>query len=159
MIKTIIQLLWVLFITYYTIVMIPLLLFINKDPLYLSFCYINYLMSKLLGMNLFMINGYKLQKTIILCNHVSMYDILVSFITQIYYYKVFEFCLKKQISYIPGIGWWCKIMGFPILDRNVDDVKLLEHHKTKKTILIFPKVLVSLERNICERLIMRKKNR
>ena len=130
--------LWIFLCLYYSIALIPPLLVIDKRDLYLSFCYFNYLISELFNTNIFIKNDYQPKKTIILHNHVSMYDILISFITQIYYNNVFEFCLKKQVSYVPGIGWWCKIMGFPILNRNKSDINILKNHKTQNSILIYP---------------------
>jgi len=132
------QILWIILSVYYSIVQTPVILVINKEQLYLSFCYFNYIICKLLNTNIFIKNDYKLEKTIILHNHQSMYDILISFITQIYYNNIFEFCLKHQVSYIPGVGWWCKIMNFPILYRNKNDIKLLKNHKTQKSIIIYP---------------------
>jgi len=115
-------------------------------------------MSKLFNVNLFIKNDYKSKKTIILHNHVSIYDIFISFICQAYYNNVYEFCLKKQVSYIPGIGWWCRIMNFPILSRSKLDIETLKNHKTNNSVLIYPEGTRLNKKKYKEAAIFAKKN-
>ena len=77
-------------------------------------------------------------KSTILCNHKTMYDIRSAFYISGYFDKVIGFCLKKQVSYIPGIGRWCTYLNFPILNRNKDDVKILEVDSTPFPVIIYP---------------------
>jgi 1-acyl-sn-glycerol-3-phosphate acyltransferase len=67
-----------------------------------------------------------------------MYDILVAFYISGYFNRVIGFCLKKQIAYVPGIGWWCTYMKFPLLNRNKDDLKILETDNTPFPVIIYP---------------------
>ncbi len=46
--------------------------------------------------------------------------------------------MKKQIKYVPGMGWWTQIMNFPTLSRNQSDIQKLKNHNTKNSILIHP---------------------
>ena len=124
--------------TYYSIASIPLLAITNKDKLYLSACYNGFLISRLFNVNIFIKNELKSNKAIIISNHVSMYDILISFIVQAYHNQVIEFCLKNIICIVPGIGWWCKIMNFLCLNRDKSDIKLIREHKTPKININLP---------------------
>ena len=66
--------------------------------------------------------------------------------------------LKKQVSYVPGIGWWCKIMHFPILTRNKTDINLLKNHKTHNSILIYPEATRFTKKKYLEATQFAKKN-
>jgi lysophosphatidic acid acyltransferase/lysophosphatidylinositol acyltransferase len=67
-----------------------------------------------------------------------MYDVLVMFYMYGYFNQVIGFCLKKQIAYVPGIGWWCTRMKFPTLNRNISDLKTLESVESTFPIVIYP---------------------
>jgi hypothetical protein len=130
--------LWLISITYFSIFAIPFLLYFKKEDLYLSFCYFNYIFSSLLGLEIFYNENIEYEKTIIISNHQSLFDILIAFIFQVYNNRIYEFCLKKTISFFPGIGWWCRIMSFPILSRTKKDIEKLRNHNTRNSILIYP---------------------
>ena len=55
-----------------------------------------------------------------------------------HFHHVIGFCLKKTINQIPGIGWWCKRMKFPVLNRNSKDLNTLNNGSTKFPIVIYP---------------------
>lgn len=77
-------------------------------------------------------------KALIASNHVTMHDISVCFAIQSLHHMVVEQCLRKTITFVPGIGWWCRFMGFPILSRNAADLDTLANHRTKEHVLIYP---------------------
>ena len=77
-------------------------------------------------------------KALIASNHTSMHDIATCFLLQSTHNMVVEQCLRKFVSKVPGIGWWCRIMGFPTLNRSSDDLNTLANHRTKEHMLIYP---------------------
>jgi 1-acyl-sn-glycerol-3-phosphate acyltransferase len=77
-------------------------------------------------------------KALIASNHVTMCDIYVCFLIQSLHNMVVEQCLKKFISKVPGVGWWCRIMGFPTLSRTSADLDTLVNHRTDEHVLIYP---------------------
>jgi 1-acyl-sn-glycerol-3-phosphate acyltransferase len=78
------------------------------------------------------------EKATVLSNHKSMYDIFAIFYVSGYFNKIIGICSKKQVAYVPGIGWWCTRMKFPMLNRNISDLKILEADKTPFPIVICP---------------------
>lgn len=131
-------LIYVILTIYYSICCLPLLIFISKNDIYKSFCYFNYLISKLFYLEIYYNKNLKDSRNLILSNHQSIYDILIGFNFQIYNNNIYEFCLKKAVSLVPGIGWWCKILNFPILDRNKSDIQKLKNLKSNNSIIIYP---------------------
>ena len=111
-----------------------------KKVLYTSNCKFNQIIGRLLGCRVF-IYGDEFnpnEKSTIISNHKVMYDILAIIYVSGYFNQVIGFCLKKQIAYVPGIGWWCTRMKFPTLNRNISDLKTLESTETSFPIVIYP---------------------
>ena len=130
--------LWMLSITYYSIWSLPFLAFYKKEDIYMSFCYFNYIVATVLGTRIYWNKNLKKEKSLLIMNHQSIFDTMIAFLIQSHESHIYESCLKKAISLLPGVGWWCKIMNFPILSRNKKDLEELTNHKTKNSILIYP---------------------
>jgi hypothetical protein len=111
-----------------------------SEVLYLSSCRFNPFICRLLGCRVFMYGDEfnPNEKSTILSNHKAMYDILAILYVSSFFNRVIGFCLKKQIAYVPGVGWWCKRMKFPTLNRNISDLKTLESTKVPFPIVIYP---------------------
>lgn len=106
---------------------------------YLSYTRLTQYIGNLFGVRVF-IYGDEFnpnEKATILSNHKSIYDIFAIFYVSGYFNKIIGFCLKKQVAYIPGNGWWCKRLKFPTLNRNISDLKTLESDKTPFPIVIY----------------------
>jgi 1-acyl-sn-glycerol-3-phosphate acyltransferase len=78
------------------------------------------------------------EDALIISNHKTMFDIVSIFYIVGHFNNTIGFCLKKQINIIPGIGWWCKRMKFPALERNENDLKLLSQVTRDYQIVIYP---------------------
>jgi len=116
------------------------LLSFDDTRFYLAFCRLNQYYWRLFGLRVFLFGDELIlrNKTLLICNHRSMYDILAIFYVSGHFNQVIQFCLKHSLTYVPGIGWWCRRMGFPILRRNSDDIARLRVHAVQCPILIFP---------------------
>ncbi len=131
---------WIASTITYASLLVLYIPFVCKDNCYLSFTRFEQVIGHWCGLRVFLYgddfdpNG----NTLILCNHKSMYDILTTFYISGYFNRVIGFCLKKQVSYVPGIGWWCTLMKFPTLNRNKNDLKILENDTTPFTVIIYP---------------------
>ncbi len=77
------------------------------------------------------------EKALLLTNHKSMYDIISMFYVSAHFHRLIGFCLKKQIGQMPVIGWWCKRMKFPVLDRNLNDINTLKSVSCNFPIVIY----------------------
>lgn len=130
--------LWMLSITYYSIWSLPFLAFYQKEDIYMSFCYFNYIVATILGTRIYWNKNLKKEKSLLIMNHQSIFDTMIAFLIQSHESRIYESCLKKSISLLPGVGWWCRIMNFPILSRNKKDLEKLTNHETKNSILIYP---------------------
>jgi 1-acyl-sn-glycerol-3-phosphate acyltransferase len=127
----------------YNLIVYPIISYATSydDTLfYLSFCKLVTLISRVLGMKVFLYGDeYNCnEQSLLLCNHKSSYDIISIFYLSSYFHKVIGFCLKKQVTYIPGLGWWCNKMRFPSLDRNIKDVDVLKNVQLSFPIVIYP---------------------
>lgn len=71
---------------------------------------------------------------VIISNHRSMFDIITTFCISSEFDQPIGFCLKRVVSLLPGIGWWCKLLDYPIMDRNTSDHQTLKN--TKYPILV-----------------------
>ncbi len=98
------------------------------------------------------------EKSVIMSNHRSMYDIATMFQVSSHFNRVIGFCLKKQVAYIPGIGWWCTRMKFPTLNRNIADLKTLKCDTTPFPLVIYPEGTRFTEEKYQESLQFAKKN-
>lgn len=130
--------LWMFSITYYSLCSLPFLFFYKKENLYMSFCYFNHVIATILGTKVYWNENLRKEKSLLIMNHQSIFDTMIAFIIQSHESHIYESCLKKSISLLPGVGWWCRIMSFPILSRNKKDFEKLTNHKTKNSILIYP---------------------
>ena len=54
------------------------------------------------------------------------------------FHRIICFCLKKQISQIPGIGWWCTRLKFPCLNRSSNDINILAKMSSSFPNVIYP---------------------
>lgn len=110
------------------------------NAVYLSNINMNHFICRLCGFRVFLYGDEfnPNESSTILCNHKAMYDILATFYISGYFNQVVGFCLKKQVAYIPGVGWWCKRMKFPVLNRNKDDLKTLETSNMRFPVVIYP---------------------
>lgn len=130
--------LWMFSITYHSVCSLPFLFFYKKEDLYMSFCYFNHIIATILGTNVYWNQNLKKEKSLLIMNHQCIFDTMIAFIIQSHESHIYESCLKKSISLLPGVGWWCRIMSFPILSRSKKDLEKLTNHKTKNSILIYP---------------------
>ena len=112
----------------------------DNTALYLSYTRINHLVGLLCGFQVFLYGDdfNPNEKSVILCNHKAVFDILSIFYVSGHFNRVIGFCLKKQVSQIPGCGWWCTRMKFPTLNRDSSDLKTLEQDTTTFPIIIYP---------------------
>ncbi len=110
------------------------------ENIYLSSTRLNHLIFNVFGLRIFLYGDEFNPNEIstIISNHKTIYDIAIMFFIQSHYNKVIMFCLKKSITYIPGIGWWCNRMQFPSLNRNIKDLQKLESVKPIYPIIIYP---------------------
>ena len=124
--------------TYYSICAIPLCLIYSKRSLFESFCYLNYLIGRVFNTSIYFNENMRVEQSLILSNHQSMIDVFIGVVFQCYNKKIYEFCLRKFVGRIPGIGWWCRLMQFPHLDRTSTDLHTLSCHYTANSIIIYP---------------------
>jgi hypothetical protein len=112
----------------------------NDEYFYLSFTRFAQYIGYLFDVRVFLYGDEfnPIEKSTIISNHKTMYDIFAVFYVSGYFNRVIGFCLKKQVAYIPGIGWWCTRMKFPTLNRNISDLKTLETIARPFPIVIYP---------------------
>jgi 1-acyl-sn-glycerol-3-phosphate acyltransferase len=111
-----------------------------SEVLAISNCRFNHFICRLPGCQVFMYGDEfnRNEKSTIISNHKAMYDILATYYVSGFFNRFIGFCTKKQIAYVPGIGWWCTRMKFPTLNRNISDLKTLESTKVPFPIVIYP---------------------
>lgn len=108
--------------------------------LYCAYCKLSSTFYELLGTEVFMCGDLfnPNNKSVILCNHKSYLDIMTMFYISAHYKTIIGFCLKKQVQYMPGHGWWCYRLGFPALQRNKDDIQKLQNRNCEFPLVIYP---------------------
>jgi 1-acyl-sn-glycerol-3-phosphate acyltransferase len=112
----------------------------DDNRFYLSFCLLSQSMWQMFGLRVYLFGDelILLDNMLIMSNHRSMFDILSIFYVSGHYGRVVQFCLKRMVACIPGVGWWCWRLGFPILNRNRGDIVRLADARTTLPILIYP---------------------
>jgi 1-acyl-sn-glycerol-3-phosphate acyltransferase len=108
--------------------------------MYLSYARINQFIGLMCGCRVFLYGDEfnPNEKSVILCNHKAIYDILSIFYVSGHFNRVVGFCLKKQVSQLPGPGWWCTRMKFPTLNRDISDLHILAQDTTPFPNVIYP---------------------
>ncbi len=107
-------------------------------------------MEKVVGISLNII-GEKSQhpSPVVICNHQSWFDIPV--IQQVISGDgpMVRFLIKRELVWVPIIGWICSVLNFPLLSRNKDtesrqaDMKVVQrasvqHGQARGALLLFP---------------------
>ena len=60
------------------------------------------------------------QQQLVLCNHRSWFDILILQAVFVPRGEILKFLIKKELVYVPIVGWICLALGFPRLTRASD---------------------------------------
>lgn len=66
---------------------------------------------------------------IIVCNHRSWFDILVLHAAIIKHSPITKFLIKRQLIYVPILGWICLALNFPRLYRSRDPERRSRDHQ------------------------------